>query len=409
MTKTRDQTLWALGDQAAVSAGNFLTSLVLARSLSRSDFGTYSLLLITLLSINTLHHALVIYNLTLGIATSSSAGIRESVGRSVAHTLVLSLVWSLLLVAVLGFLHRLDLLPVLMCAMVAWHLQEVARQAFLASANIRNTILPDVLSYLGQATILWVFHVTNLQHIFLCIAATSAAALVWQLARLRPTFSTPFNKDYRDRAWHLGKFNLVANLMGMAILQIPSWSLNAFYGRAAVGSFQSIANLVGVANPIIFSMGAVLMPAVARASMINREHARSSALRYGLKFGLFLLPCFVLFLAVPHQLMATVYGRNSPYLGLAPLLRVFTLTFLLQYVASVVGGYEGGLARPQSYVYSQVCCLAMLGTIGLLFIRFFGVPGAVYASLLAAAARMISYVWSSIRFDRATELVQQET
>ncbi len=407
MKKLRDQTLWALGDQAAVSAGNFLTSLVLARSLSRADFGTYSLLLITLLSINTLHHALVIYNLTLGVARSPSGGLGESVGRSVAHTLVLSLVWSLLLIAVLGFLHRLDLLPALMCAMVAWHLQEVARQAFLASANIHHTILPDVLSYLGQAAILWRLHVTSLQHIFFCIAGTSVAALVWQFARLRPTFADPFEREYRREAWKLGKFNLVANLMGMAILQIPSWSLNAFYGRAAVGSFQAVANLVGVANPIIFSMGAVLMPAVARASMIGREHARSSAFRYGLKFGLFLLPCFVLFLAAPHQLMAAVYGRNSPYLSLAPLLRVFTLTFLLQYVASVVGGYEGGLARPQSYVYSQVCCLAILGTIGIVFIRMFGVPGAVYGCMLAAAGRMLAYVWSSIHFDRRSELVQQ--
>ena len=398
----RDQTFWALADQAAVSGGNFLTSLILARSLNRADYGTYSLLFLTLLSINTLHNALVAYPLTLAVARDLDKDDgRQAVGRAIAHTLVLSTVWLGLLVVVLMFLHRLDVLPAMAMAMIAWHLQEVARQGFFANADIRGTILPDILSYLGQAGILLVLRPSSLRQIFFYIGATSAAALAWQLALSRPRFFEPFQTEFLLSAWKLSKFALVANLVGMGILQLPSWAIEVFHGRPAVGSYQALANLVGLANPIIFSMVAVLTPAVVRASLIGRDHARQSALRHGLRFGVLLLPCFLLVAIAPYHVMLLVYGQRSPYLTLAPLLRVFTITFVLQFIGSVIGGYEGGLARPRSYMYSQFCCLGTLATGGLLLIYLYGIAGAVYAGLIAAAARMLGFLYISIRSDRS--------
>jgi O-antigen/teichoic acid export membrane protein len=402
----KDQSFWAIADQAAVSGGNFLTSLILARSLSRADYGTYSLLFLTLLSINTLHHAMVIYPLTIAIAGDPTRNFRQAVGRAISHALVLSVAWMVLLATMLLFLHRLDVFPAMALAMIAWHLQEVARQAFLANADIRNTILPDVLSYVGQAGILLLLRPTNLSLIFTCIAVTSAAALAWQLLLTRPQFSQPFRRDSVLRSWNLGKFTLVANLVGMAILQIPSWGLDIFRGRAAVGSYQALANLIGIANPIIFSMGAVLMPAVARAALISTERAKQTALKHGFRFGVLLLPCFLLLAFSPHRTMLMVYGQRSPYVALAPLLRIFAITFMLQFTGNTVGAYEAAMARPQAYMYSQFSCLATLGTVGLLLIRLYGISGAVYAGLIAAAARLLGFFPISARSSRAVELQQ---
>jgi O-antigen/teichoic acid export membrane protein len=261
------------------------------------------------------------------------------------------------------------------------------------------------LSYLGQAGILLVLRPSGMSEIFVCIGATSVAALAWQLTLSRPRFLRPFKRELVQDAWKLGKFALVGNIVGIGILQLPSWAIEVFHGRATVGSYQALANLIGLANPVIFSMGALLTPAVVRASLTGRDHARRSALRHGLRFGLLLLPAFLLLAMAPHHVMLLVYGYNSPYLALAPFLRVFSVTFVLQFIGSVIGGYEGGLARPRSYMYSQFCCLGVLATAGLLLIYFYGIAGAVYASLIAAAARMLGFLYVSIRSDRSHKAV----
>lgn len=65
--------IWQLLDQLAVSAGNFLTGMVLARTLYRSEFGIFSLLFMTLFTINTCHLSLVVYPLVLSISRAEPA------------------------------------------------------------------------------------------------------------------------------------------------------------------------------------------------------------------------------------------------------------------------------------------------------------------------------------------------
>src|SRR5271155_5105385 len=56
-------TLWAVADQCAVSGGNFLTNLFLLRCLLPFEFGTYTLVLSTMLFFNNLQQAFVTYPL----------------------------------------------------------------------------------------------------------------------------------------------------------------------------------------------------------------------------------------------------------------------------------------------------------------------------------------------------------
>src|SRR5271156_5280571 len=82
---------WSLIDQAAVSGGNFLTTLVLARILSPVGYGTFSLLFLSLYAINTCHSSLVIYPLTLNVASGKEDDFKHLNGIAFLHTLALSL------------------------------------------------------------------------------------------------------------------------------------------------------------------------------------------------------------------------------------------------------------------------------------------------------------------------------
>ena len=55
--------IWALGDQATLSLGNFLTNILLIRHLAKDQFGIYAVLFSLLLFLNNLHTSLVTYPL----------------------------------------------------------------------------------------------------------------------------------------------------------------------------------------------------------------------------------------------------------------------------------------------------------------------------------------------------------
>jgi O-antigen/teichoic acid export membrane protein len=127
-------------------------------------------------------------------------------------------------------------------------------------------------------------------------------------------------------------------------------------------------------------------------------------IRNGTLFAVLLLPCFLLLGIFPWHVMVIAYGPHSPYLQMAPLLRIVTVTFVLQFLAVLIGAYEGGMSRPKTYMFAQISCLIVLATIGVGAMYKFGVSGAVYAGVIAALARLITFIVLSRRADRALML-----
>lgn len=397
----RSETGAMLVDQAVVSGGNFLTTLVLARTLAPAEYGLFSLLFLSLFGINTCHSSLVVYSLTLRGAVGDRHELRQLTFASMSHTLVLSVPLAMMLSVVALVLHHAELCVPLAIAMLAWQLQETTRRILLACRRVPSAILPDALCYAGQAALVLVCHPASLSRIFLLFALTSLLACAWQLALLGVTPSRVYLREHAVFSWRMGRYVLGGNLLNMFTLQIPSWGLASFAaGAPAVAGYQSLLNLAGVANPIIFSASNLLIPAVAREAPRGIPYARATVARQGLRYGLLLLPCFAILCIAPHAVMHLVYGATSSYLVFAPLLRPFVLAFAVQYLATVVGAYEGGMSRPRTYLWVQIAGTLLLLTVGLLLIRSFGIAGAVYAMLLAATARLIVFLFCAHLADR---------
>lgn len=410
----RSETGAMLMDQAVVSGGNFLTTLVLARTLVPAQYGLFSLLFLSLFGINTCHSSLVVYSLTLRGAIADRNELKRLTFASVMHTLMLSAPLAGMLCVVALVLHHPELCLSLVLAMVAWQLQETTRRILLACRRVPSAILPDALCYVGQAALMFALRPHNLSSIFLLFALTSLLGCLWQLLLIGVEPSRTYVREHAEFSWRMGRFVLGGNLLNMFTLQIPSWGLASFAaGAPAVAGYQSLLNLAGVANPIIFSASNLLIPAVAREAPRGIAYARSTVVRQGMRYGLLLLPAFAALFIAPHAVMRLVYGAASPYLGFAGLLRPFVLAFAIQYVATVVGAYEGGMSRPRTYLWVQMAGTFLLLTAGLLLIRSFGVAGAVYAMLLAASARLVvfmlcAYVADQKLFRAALEQVQSE-
>jgi O-antigen/teichoic acid export membrane protein len=280
--------------------------------------------------------------------------------------------------------------------------QESARRTLLAGLRSRAAFLPDLLCYVGQGVILLALRSTNLVVIFLVMAATSVLAAAWQFWVVRISISKALVMEPCRYAWKIGRFILAGNALNMATLQVPSWTLALLSGPLSVAGYQSLLNLVGVTNPIIFSVSSLLIPAIARGSLRGQAEARRTMYHYGARYGLLLLPCFLLLLMLPSHVMHLVYGAKSAYLPLAPLLRPFVLAFALQYLATVIGAYEGGMSRPKTYMWVQIAGTGVLVTVGILLIDVYGIQGAVIGMLLASAVRFTTFALISRAADQRT-------
>lgn len=400
----RSEATSSLADQAVVSGGNFLTTLVLARILAPSDYGTFSLLFLSLFAINTCHSSLVVYPLTLRGATASKQELGKLAGSALVHTLLLSMPLALLLGVAAFAVHRIDLWPWIAAAMVGWQVQETARRALLSALRFRAAILPDFFCYVGQGLILLLLHPSRLEVIFALVAATSLVAAVWQFFLVRISGLRTVSKEHGIYAWKMGRFILAGNSLNMLTLQIPSWALALTASSLAVAGYQSILNLVGVANPIIFSVSSLLIPAIARDAPKGYKFARQTAVRYGLRYALLLIVPFAALFIAPHAVMSLAYGSASPYLPLAPLLRWFVVAFAIQYAATVVGAYEGGMSRPKTYMWVQITGTGVLLTLGIALIHRYSVAGAVLGMLIASMVRLITFLFFANAADRPTAI-----
>lgn len=379
-------------DQGAVSAGNFVTTVLLARALLPAEYGIYALIYALMLLMYSVHAAVILYGLSLHGAAGTDAELRPLTGRS----LVLTAELGILLGAATGVLavsfHRTFLAPWILLAFLFWQLQEATRRALMSRLRHRDALWGDALSYLGQASFiayLFVGRDLTLASAFQVMAATSAAAWLLQVTQLKLSLS-----DFHGamglirRFWDVGRWALLAKIADVFTGQALLWLL-AFGGLAEVASFQSVLNLLRVTNPVMFAIGSVVLPRVAGEPRDGLRITR----RYSLLGAAVLLPFFGVLFVFPHTILALLYGARSAYVGLGTELRLLVLGSGFVYVVHVLTMYYFGLSRSDVVLRCELIAAATTVVTGAVLATQAGVLGAVIAYDLTFAAAVVAFAW----------------
>ena len=384
---------WALADQGVVSLGNFLTAVVLARTLPLGDTGIFALVFGMLLFLNSLHQALVTYPLSVRGAASDGDRLRDLAGSSLLCTLLLALPLSLGVIIIVGLSSRASLIPWAIAAMLLWQFQETLRRGIMAHLRHREALVGDALRYLGQASVLWLLAsrgLLTLERTFVVIAATSLLAIVVQAMQLRPVLLVRRQvlALFREH-WTLGRWVLLTGLVTIVTVQAMPWVLAYFHGNAEVARFWVLGQIMGVTNPVIISMAGLIVPA-ASAALAGSGDLRGAAKKVGLGFGLqgaVLLVPFFLFVFVMPQLALRVFARdNGAYLDLTTHLRLFVIAYFLTFPGHVMLALLNGLSRPRLAFVAQCAFSATTLLVSLPLAAAFGLTGAVWGGLVPAAA-----------------------
>lgn len=381
---------WSVADQAAVSLGTFLTSIALARSLSASDYGAYGALLAGLLFLNGIHTSLV----TSPLSVQGAAVDRATLGRysttALLFTLALAVPSGLLMLAASAGFGRSSLWIWAPASLALWQVQETMRRSLMCGLGHRRAVWGDAVSYLGQAVLIWAGCRTGsitLGRAFAIMALTSGAAAVVQaiqagLARVEFAEVWRLARSF----WRFGSWILYGCFASMFCAQAFFWVLTLFHGAKETASLQAVANVLGVSHPLMFGLGNLLVPVVARAKAAGGLNlAWQSARKHGVQFGLVLLPYIMILFLWPRAILSTLYGPGSHYAGLEGPMRLLVAAYVFIYLAQVLALFLTGIGDARATFRAQMYGAFSSLALGLPLACIWGTTGAC-AGMLAVNA-----------------------
>jgi O-antigen/teichoic acid export membrane protein len=387
-------TTWALLDQAIVSGGNFLTNLVLIRTLAAPSYGAYALILNAILFLNNLHANMVTYPVCIRGARADAQGVGEVATGGLLATVLGTPVIAAVIIAACVYIHLPRLIPVVIAATLFWQIQETLRTVFVSRLAYKRALIGDAISYLAQvpalAAICW-HYIPPLTVVFGVILVTSFAASVLQAMQITPTKSDrPILTSFFVELWRLGKWSTLAKVVAFFTFQAFPWLLEYTVGLAAVASFQSLFLLVALANPVLLSFNNLIIASIANRSRTAGVSPWAATVKQ-IRLAATLLGLYFSTLAIfGRQLMQVVYGAHSPYLTNSPLLRYFALAFGLEAIAMFGGAILAGLGETRLGFGAQACAMVTSVFVVFPWIIHSGLRAAVIGLSAVAATRAIA-------------------
>jgi O-antigen/teichoic acid export membrane protein len=315
---------WSVADQTVVSASNFLTIYLLARSMEIGEFGLYMAAWISLLFLVSLQSAMITepHNV-LGPAQTRDQYRRLT---TVLATVLLaaSVALALLLIAAGALTHTLAggpygrLMTLLGIIAVPWMGQEYVRRVLYTLSETRAACANDAVSYGLQVTgIMLLIGSTPRPSAAMALAILGGSSFVallvgsWQL-RDHVAFAG-LRLDAGRSMWReaagFGKWLLARNLVSWCGQYGHGWLLLGMLGPAALGTYKAAEHLLNIVNPLRLAACSYLPP---RGSRVYAEGGivalRSWVRDVYRSVGIAFAACVVVLMLFAKPLLDMAYG-----------------------------------------------------------------------------------------------------
>jgi O-antigen/teichoic acid export membrane protein len=283
-------------------------------------------------------------------------------------------------------------------ALCAGQCQETLRRAMMAHGGQRRALPGDVISYLGQAALVFSLSAAGaltVNRAFAIMAITSIAAVIVQSIQIGPRVSfrlrelTQTGRDF----WTLGRWVLMGNLTAIVTTLGCSWTLVYFHGPDAVGHFQALANLMKLSNPLTICMAGLIVPAAARAFRTDGlDAAKSITWKYGALTCGVLAPYFLFLIILPTTSIHLLYGSTSAYAHLGNQLRAFVIWYSALVVAQIAGCLLNAIEQSRRGFLAQAAQTGAIVLIALPLTAIYGLDGLMLGGVIANLVMASAYL-----------------
>ncbi len=388
---------WAIADQGIASAGNFATTLLLARALAPAEFGTFVLLNSVCVVVLGFQENLVSTPLVVLGASEPPSRTKSHFTCALILTALLAPISALVVLPAAASLHRVETGMLALIYVLAWQLQDTSRRALVFGFRYGDAIWGDAINYLGQALLVGFLYLnkhTSLNRALTLMAITSLVAVALQSLQVglaRTTWSEL--RDSGIRFWKMGKWLALVSLLGVAEGPISPWLLNWFHGRESAARFQAVMNVWGLTNPVVNCIPAIVMPATA-AFLLSHEGRTPKALiglgmKYSAEFLLILAPVFIVLALWPHFILTLFYGRSSVYITQTLAVRIGILVFIVTVPMTVFDAIVTGSGRTRTTatVHAAGATASLVSSPPLIYSG--GVCGAMFVEVVSRGVRLL--------------------
>ncbi len=385
-----------LGDQAMVSAANFLTMVMLARVLGPAGLGAFSLAWLVVLLFASVQFALIISPM-MSIGPKQDA-IDENayygvlfLQQAVVAAATFLLVWigAATTAALAPQWGIADIAVPISFAAAAYQTQDFLRRYFFVLGRARVAAGIDFICYGGQvAAIAWLFTTRGLSPAtaLWAIAATSAAsivvgsffvgALVWRRRSI---------VDVTLRHWRFARW-LVANaLLGFSSNHIFFIATGALLGPAAVGALRAAQGLLGVVHVITMGLENVVPAMASRRYHVDGIHALLNYIKRVAFVGGAATTVVVAVIAVAPQFwMGLTFGES--YLAVGDLIRWLAPIFILKYLGTPLRAALRAIESTAPILAGTVVASVLSAVLAYPLVDMFGITGAAAGMLIGLIA-----------------------
>jgi O-antigen/teichoic acid export membrane protein len=386
---------WPLADQGVVSLGGFVVSLALARTLAPQEYGLYSLLFLAMLQLQVVTGSLLFYPLSVRGTVLSTDERANLFGTGLVLLLAICIPLSAVLATIFYTLDRPELIAPAIAWLILWQVQELLRRCLFAEMRHIGAIPGDAIRYLGQGAALLALAATGrltLANALAVMAAASGLGIALQAFQV----SLAFNRltDWRRttyQCWRIGSSSLGSNLLSTLSVQMFPWLLAVLGGTILAANFQASLNVVMVTNPVLIGLCNVIPQVVARDQRRGGAAQAWRASRGHMLLGA--IPVFVYYALIsawPDAVLATLYGRSSPYLVLSMPARMMAAAAMIGFGVEMVNAYVHGLEEARLSLKINAVGLVTSILVGLPLTLAAGLNGSCVAIVAANIARSLA-------------------
>lgn len=395
-----NRNIWALGDQILISAANFITMVLAARSMPKAEFGAFTLIYSALLLANVMQSTLVTQAHNVLGSSREGLSYRIYTSTTAAGQLIFILAEALVATAIAvaaGMRHAPEtaMLIALVPSIVGWQLQEFVRRVLYTEGRIGAAFANDIVSYAGQTVwvvVLWHWRTLTGASALYALAWTSVAAALWGVWQMRHSLVMKFDFAALRENWHFGKWLAGAEIVGWcSSLHMYLYLAALFIGVAASGELRAAQLIFGPTRMLAFFLGNVLPIRFARALVRGGDAEMHSGLRKVVAVIAPLLGSYCIFVAIfASRLMRFLYGDN--YAGDASVLQLYAVCAFLNYMQMVVAAALSAKRLTHLIFTSSICGGVIALSMSWPLIKFLGIDGAVVCMILTAVIVSIFYI-----------------
>lgn len=404
---------WPLADQTLVSAANFVTMVLLARGMSPSAFGSFTLLYSVLLFANTLQSSLITQpHNVLGVSREGPAYRRFTATAGVAQLgIALGAGAVALLVGVVGYAVGWQAAPLMLVlgpSIVAWQLQEFVRRVLYTERRVAAAFVNDLISYAGQGLaigILWHFADLTPARALWALAATSALGAAYGVVQIRGSFARAYDAAALRETWHFGKWLAGGEILRwLSSVELYQYLAAGILGTAATATLKSAQVIFGPTRLLLFSLNNVLPNQFAHSLRSGVARLHSDLVRV---YVLTLVPLAVYCGAVAlfaAPILRLLYG--PAYAGGARVLSLYAVSSFVAYLALIMSAALKARRMTRSVFNTYLCTSIISVSAGWAFIRLLGVEGALVGMILTSLVASLTF-WRAYRRAGVTDVSTQ--